>query len=171
MSEEFGEPHNGECKKCGPVVTYDGRCPGCGIFVKGGKVNRSKSLGRPKKPKPVGITDKERELYKDDPKKALLWLLNTASTREELFRTAKTIIDYCAPKLSAVKQEVREDKTINVVWQGFSEVNVDVIDVKEENQKTFTQQNILDVDVPQLVEEMSKSEVKEVLKQLDSKEG
>lgn len=82
-----------------------------GHFVKGGK--SANPLGRPKT---VVIPDivldaKAKELYKDNPLKALMYLMNSAKSAGDLFKYAKAIIDYTNPRLSAVKQEISKTET------------------------------------------------------------
>jgi hypothetical protein len=96
-----------------------------GHFVKGQSGNKS---GRPKK---VKLTDESREEWKDDPKKALVWLMNNSESKEELFKHAKAVIDYVSPKLSAVKQQVQQESLIQIQWMDNC---IDTIDMSAAEQ-------------------------------------
>ena len=105
-----------------------------GRFVKGMKP--PPGVGRPKKQavEVKKLDDTAKKLYKDNPLKALLYLMNTAETPEELFKYAKASVDYINPKLSAVKQEIKKTETFvieraNGFKLGEMKNNTDFIDV------------------------------------------
>lgn len=89
-----------------------------GTFAKGKSGNPS---GRPKKvvEQPVENT------YGDDPMKALLYLLENARTKDEVFKYSKELMPYCKPKLSSVQSEVKQERTVTIQIEGFQPLELE----------------------------------------------
>jgi hypothetical protein len=96
------------------------RKPHSGQFKKGQPSANPK--GRPKK-KPVPDVDNTQ--FKDNPKKALLYLLNNATTEQDVFKYAKALIDYCEPKLSSIQSQVKQEKTVTIQIEGFQPLEIE----------------------------------------------
>ena len=73
--------------------------------------------GRPKKVKEPEVDAKK---FKDDPQKALLELLNSATSRAEVFKIAKELMPYTVPKLSSIQSDIKEERTVTIQIEGFS---------------------------------------------------
>lgn len=120
------------------------------------------------RPKVVKLTDTERKLFKDDPKAALLWLMNTASDRTELLRVAKLVIDYITPKLSSVKQETVVDSKLTICWQGVGEDGMKVIEDADVKTIEMKEQK----EMPKNLDKLTKKELqnlsKDILDTIDS---
>lgn len=115
-------PKSAFCKRCDKDMApkENGRCSGCGGFLKGIGGNLK---GRPKKIKEETIDDCEipeehREWYRDDPMAALLYLMNTAKTRKELGQYANKAIPFKEAKKQSVQQEVKQATTLTIQWAG-----------------------------------------------------
>ena len=79
-----------------------------GHLLKGGK--SLNPAGRPKKKPiiPIQMDKKTRELYKDNPLKCLLYLMNSATNEDKAYKYARAVIDYINPRLSSIKQEINK---------------------------------------------------------------
>lgn len=128
---------------------------------KGGKFVKGKSGNPSGRPKGVKLTAAQREMFKDDPKKALLWLMNTAEDRRELLSVAKLVIDYVSPKLSAIKQEVKKDTKMVIEWKGVP--NKPVIDAEFETVKPVDEESL-----GKLTEKELQEVTQEALKEIDA---
>jgi len=93
-----------------------------GTFSKGVSGNPT---GRPKAYKATPMTAKDSKKYKDDPKKALLHLLNTAETRDEVFKYAKELLPYVTPRLASIQSEVKTEKTVTIKIEGFEPLSLE----------------------------------------------
>lgn len=123
------------CSKCGPITSHNnGRCLGCGRVLKGFSLSGHIVKAERKRQQSEAMQKLDSLLktqdFEGDPVKALTFLLNTASTREELFRYSKELMPYYKPKLSSIKNESKEDKTITIEIIGLhAEKQVTLIDV------------------------------------------
>jgi hypothetical protein len=102
-----------------------------GTFKKGQSGNPS---GRPKS---SNLTAADRKNFKDSPMEALMYLMNTARTKEEVYKYAKELMPYVKPKLSSVKSEIEQETTVTVKIEGFEPIpleaqTVDCIDLTAE---------------------------------------
>ena len=121
-----------------------------GQFVKGKSGNPS---GRPKS---SNLTQKDRDGFKDDPMTALLYLMNTARTKEEVYKYAKELMPYCKPKLSSIKSEIEQETTITIKIEGFGDLSL------EDKAKTIEGDSI------NLTTEEIDNAVKDRVKELDN---
>lgn len=102
------------------LVDEKGRSLTTGKFGKG----NPGGPGRPKKVKTPEVTDllteEDRAAFLQDgkvhSKAALQRLLETAQTRAEAVKIASLLIQYDAPKLSAVETKSTEEKSISISW-------------------------------------------------------
>ena len=94
-----------------------------GQFVKGQSGNKS---GRPKS---SNLTAADRGEFKDDPMRALYYLMNTARTKEEVYKYAKELMPYVKPKLSSIKSEIEQETTVTIKIEGFEPIKLEAEDV------------------------------------------
>lgn len=78
--------------------------------------------GRPRK-KPIPDVDNTK--FKDNPMEALLYLLNKATTEQDVFKYAKELMPYCKPKLSSIESQIKQEKTVTIHIEGFLPLEVD----------------------------------------------
>jgi len=93
-----------------------------GTFKKGQSGNPS---GRPKS---STLTEADRKKFKDNPMDALMYLMNTAKTKEEVYKYAKELMPYVKPKLSSVKSEIEQETTITIRIEGFEPIMLEAQD-------------------------------------------
>ena len=94
--------------------------PHSGQFVKGQP--SANPAGRPKK-KP--LPDIETAQFKDNPMEALIYLLNNATSEQDVFKYAKELMPYCKPKLSSIESQVKQDKTVTIKIEGFQPLEIE----------------------------------------------
>ena len=93
-----------------------------GTFAKGKSGNPS---GRPKS---SNLTAADRKNFKDSPMEALMYLMNTARTKEEVYKYAKELMPYVKPKLSSIKSEIEQETTVTIKIEGFEPIQLDAED-------------------------------------------
>jgi hypothetical protein len=126
------------CSRCGTEVEHqEGRCPEHGTYCKGFSGHKGF-----KKVKPGQLTKADKKKIGSSPVEAFKFLLENARTYAELRTAAKDYIDYVAPKLSAIKQEVKKDTNITISWVGADDQ--DYIDVSEMH-KTIDHDEVVDL--------------------------
>ena len=113
-----------------------------GHFLPGQSGN---SVGRPPvvreslKTLPKDFKESIEGLEGTDAKKALEYLLKTATTRREAHQIAKDLLPYQAPKLANIEQTSNERKEIVIKWADpvakVGEEHVKLIDREENNTK------------------------------------